>query len=96
MKPTKTCPALVPPPPVPPSRTATAAASPEPSRQPFKAVAANSFLQDVLYELRNVVWPTRSMVASMSYAVVGLLGFVTLYVFSLQFVVGAVFRALGL
>jgi preprotein translocase subunit SecE len=96
MKHTKTCPALVPPPPVPPSRTAIAAASPEPSRQPFKAVAANSFLEDVLYELKHVAWPTCSMVGSMSCVVVGLLCIVTVYVFTLQFVVGTVFRAIGL
>ena len=96
MKELKTCPALVPPPPVPPNRIATAAASPEPSRQPSIIMTSKSFLQDVWAELRDVVWPTKSDVFAMSGVTIGLLGFFALFMSGLDWLTSATFYAIGL
>ncbi len=96
MKRLKTCPALVPPPPVPPSRTSTAAANPEPSHRPSTIAAPNSFIQEVLAELKHVVWPAQSTVCAMSCITIGLLCFFILYILCLDLVMSVVSHAIGL
>ena len=97
----KTCPSLVPPPPVPPLRTAVGA-GPEPSRWPRASRFPSpileffNFLQEVRHQLRMVERPRFGEIGFTSGAVILLLVVLSFYMSSLTVLVGALFRAVGL
>ncbi|MBV9866951.1 MAG: preprotein translocase subunit SecE [Abitibacteriaceae bacterium] len=105
MRQLKTCPALVPPPPVPPVPRAPAAAgdpSPDPprsrawSKTSATRLSLPSFLYDVLLDLRRMVWPTRNQVCAQTFVTVGLLGFFTGYILTLDYMIHALLHFIGL
>lgn len=101
----KTCPALVPPPPVPPIPRAPAAAadpSPEPRRTSYAGYStrhqsfAQSFTHDVIQELRHVSWPVRAEIMAATLVTIGLVSFFAVYIGGLNMIVSNLFHLLGL
>ena len=102
MKQPEPYPAFAPPPPVPPIRQAPPGCgepSPEPtppaSRRVVKDWTPPDLLSQMRFELSHVTWPTRSEVDAGTAATIGLLAFLTFYIFALDGIAGALLRALG-